>query len=118
MAVLLNVIILTVHYGIVPKWHLYLSQFIILFQPCKAVQQIYQLRHKIYSLTPFQDDDNGPPLPFLSIFPQMIIFCLPIKTNHSSWVNKILQGCTMLDDTVWIFFSLPLLFAEDFMLLA
>jgi len=61
VAVLLNAIILTVHYGIVPKWHLYLSQFIILFQPCKAVLQIYQHRHKIYSPALFQVDDNGPP---------------------------------------------------------
>ena len=68
VAALLNAIILTVRYGIVPKWHLYLSQFIILFQPCKAVLQIHQVRHKIYSPTFFEDDDNGP-RPFALLLP-------------------------------------------------
>lgn len=66
MAVLLNAIILTVRYGIVPKCHLYLSQFIILCQPCKAVLKIYQLRHKNCSYTLYQGDGNGTyatPLP-------------------------------------------------------
>lgn len=85
--VLLNAIILTVHYGVVLKWHLYLSHFIILFQPCEHVLRIYQLRHKIYSSILFQGDDNGPP-PFSSFFPQIIVFCLAIKTNHSCWVIK------------------------------
>lgn len=102
MAVLLNAIILTVHYGIVPKWHLYLSQFIILFQPCKAVLQITSSGTKSIH-PPFSKMMIMDPLPFPSFFPQMIIFCLPIKTNHSSWVNKILQGCNMQDDTVWVF---------------
>lgn len=116
--VLLHAIILTIHYGVVLKWHLYLSHFIILFQPCEDVLRIYQLKHKIYSPTLFQGDDNGP-LPFSSFFLPIIISCLPIKTG---WVNKILQSCSRQNDPVvglgFFYIFLPLFSAEDFMLLA